>query len=300
MTPRTRQVKDPAEPTWWGRMLQPTKWHRGNAYLYSGGWILLLSFLALAFSMRPRWSWVPTTTLTFTDVLPLWVPWAGMLGGATISMVGVAKHSTQWDGERYGYWHASRPFLGAVSGTVSVLIVVLVTATVKPGTQEATAGAAATYTPTGIGVLTVIAFVVGYREETFRALIRKVVDVILGPSDDSASSTVALVPSAVDFHEQQVGQQAQQTLNLFNGSPDTLKVTNAGITCEGAGLTASIEADADLQPQDSLAVTLSWTPAAAGALSGRVRIALASRELSASVAGTAVAQAQPGSGGATP
>ncbi len=37
----------------------------------------------------PTYSW----TYSFQDVLPMWVPWAGALGGSFVSLVGVTAHT---------------------------------------------------------------------------------------------------------------------------------------------------------------------------------------------------------------
>jgi hypothetical protein len=100
----------------------------------------------------------------FLTVIPYWVPWAGALGGISISLVGVARYAgDRWDANRYGYWHLARPFLGGVFGTFAVLIVVLVLKTVTPQTIIDTS---VPYTPQGVAVLCVFAYVVGFREET--------------------------------------------------------------------------------------------------------------------------------------
>src|SRR6478752_6970670 len=134
--------------------------------------VLLLAALYFTATPPSRYHY----TFSFTSVLPLWVPWAGALGGCTISLVGIVRHGRHWD-PSYAYWHLARPLLGGVSGTIGVLIVVLVLKSVA-ATPPATAGAPAvqdvTYDRAGVAVLAVLAFVIGYREETFRTLIRRV------------------------------------------------------------------------------------------------------------------------------
>jgi hypothetical protein len=122
-------------------------------------------------------------TNPYPGVLPNIVPWAGALGGVCISMVGIATHQRDGDWEsEFGYWHLTRSVLGAVFGSVAVLIVSLLLHNVK----EATA-TGKPFTTSGQVVLAVIAFVVGFRERAFRTLIKRVVDLILSPGDDTSN-----------------------------------------------------------------------------------------------------------------
>src|SRR5262249_27018573 len=70
-------------------------------------------------------------------------------------------------------WHAARPFTGAALGTVGfILFASVIRATgITPQPTE------------GVGKLVyfAVAFVVGFREETFRQLIKRVADLIVGP-----------------------------------------------------------------------------------------------------------------------
>lgn len=117
----------------------------------------------------------PTPAFAFEYILPLWIPWAGALGGMTISLVGVARHNHEWNAPLYGVWHLLRPLLGGVSGTVAVLAMLFVLRTLEPSKVDASTVPDAAST----AVMVVISFVIGYREETFRELIKRVVDLIL-------------------------------------------------------------------------------------------------------------------------
>lgn len=263
-------------------MKKPTDWQPPAVFTYDIVWILALLALAFVYSVQPEWSVLPHRTFAFQNVVPLWVPWAGGLGGVTISLVGVATHTVDWDASKFGYWHVSRPFLGAVCGSVAILIVVLVLRSVDPPVNGAT------YTPGGIAVLAVISFVVGYREETFRTLITKVVDVILAPGSDLAACPVTLVPALLDFGARPVGEAATLTANAFNGGADTIRVTAARVSIEPATGTIAVGqiADTDLVPGGVLAIALTWTPIADQVLDATLVIATESRRLTSRVKGT--------------
>ena len=199
----------------------------------------------------------------FLSVIPYWVPWAGALGGVSISLVGVARYSGEnWDPGRYAYWHLARPFLGGIFGTFAVLIVVLVLKTVT------TFDTKVPYTPQGVAVLCVFAFVVGFREETFRELVLKVVDVILSPGPPgtaAATALVAFVPAVLNLKlpapQPAAPPSASGTAHIFNGSGDSVHVAQANIQCGDPALQVVPPiADTVLPPAQALAMTIVWTP----------------------------------------
>ncbi|MDX6717784.1 MAG: hypothetical protein QOJ63_38 [Solirubrobacteraceae bacterium] len=103
--------------------------------------------------------------------LPVEVPWFGALGGALISLTGMFEHRSSWD-HSYKYWHYSRPLVGAIIGSLGALLIFVLSDTASAG--------AATTTVTAFDV---IAFLVGYREESFRELIKRVTDLLLKPGE---------------------------------------------------------------------------------------------------------------------
>jgi hypothetical protein len=256
----------------------PIQTQRGM-FWYDIVWIALLVLAAIACSVQPALTWLPHRSLSFETVVPLWVPWAGALGGATISLVGVASHAVTWDHSRFGYWHLTRPFLGAVSGTISVLIVVLVLNTVTPPSVDER------YTAAGKAVLAVISFVVGFRERTFRELITKVVDVILASGGTAAANPVALVPSLVDFGDVTGGSPVERTASLFNGGADTIRVAGSAVSVEGSTEVVATATDADLDPGSAMPVRLTWTPTGTGALAATLVVTAEARRVTALLRG---------------
>ena len=111
--------------------------------------------------------------------MPTAVPWFGALGGVMISLVGVFEHRLDWN-PGYALWHWARPFVGATFAVVSVLI--FQTGILSVGADPHQKGAS-------LALYYIIAFVVGYREETFRELIKRIVDVLLSPGNSSADPT---------------------------------------------------------------------------------------------------------------
>lgn len=102
--------------------------------------------------------------------VPLGVVWFGALGGVLISIEGSVKHRRDWDTTMH-VWHYLRPLVGVALGVVSYLIFVVVIA--ATGTSPIRKGTLVYY---------LVAFVVAYREETFRSLIKRATDVLLANS----------------------------------------------------------------------------------------------------------------------
>ncbi len=103
------------------------------------------------------------------------VPWFGALGAVMISLSGIVDHRKDWDSS-YKYWHFTRPLIGAAFAIVSVLIFqagILAVGATPTTPQVATASSNVLYF--------LIAFLVGYREETFRELIKRLTDLIITP-----------------------------------------------------------------------------------------------------------------------
>jgi len=112
---------------------------------------------------------------------PRGVPWFGALGGVLISLAGVFEHrGADWD-PSYWPWHVSRPLVGAVVAIVAVLAfqsgVLAINAT--PPEQGSESSFLFYY---------LIAFVVGYREEAFRRLVKRLADVILEPGGEQPAA----------------------------------------------------------------------------------------------------------------
>lgn len=117
-------------------------------------------------------------------LVPLAVPWFGALGGITISLYGVFEHNAHWQ-TRWNYWHAARPVVGAILASVGYLLFVAVIqstgTTVTPGSGK----------PPTVITYDVLAFILGYREETFRTLIKRFVDLFLTPPPTPGDVAVA-------------------------------------------------------------------------------------------------------------
>lgn len=155
MSESSSEEKVNLDPPWWVICLDV-------------GYLLVLALLALAWSL---WPCFRTWASSPVNMVPLAVLWWGALGAVTVSFEGILRHRHDWI---FGLnlWHAMRPALGAIVGAVSYLIFLLVLQ------------AASAHPVSGNGQLIylLVAFLVGYREETFRMLIKRATDMLLTPA----------------------------------------------------------------------------------------------------------------------
>jgi hypothetical protein len=147
--------------------------------------VVLLTLALLFFVKRSFLVFLPESF----GPIPVGVPWFGALGAVLISLTGIFEHEHDWD-SGYWPWHVARPLIGIGLGVVSVIILQagILAVGSTPATQPKAIPANLLYY--------LIAFLVGYREETFRELIKRLVDVILSPGNGAtaAPTLTALAP----------------------------------------------------------------------------------------------------------
>jgi Fibronectin type III domain len=145
------------------------------------GYLMLLGMLAYAYAMHEPIplgqvtvpvlrEWIPGSVAG----VPISVPWFGALGAVLIGLYGIFDHSHKDWLRGLNKWHIARPFTGAALGTVGFILftAVIRAAGVQPPEQDNAVGKLLYFA---------VAFVVGFREETFRELIKRVADLIIGP-----------------------------------------------------------------------------------------------------------------------
>jgi hypothetical protein len=138
--------------------------------------------------------------------LPTPVLWFGALGAVLLSLSGVFDHPYDWD-DGYLLWHIARPLVGAAVAVVAVLIVIAGILAVGTTPDPAPSTVAKT---TDIFYY-LVAFLVGYREESFRLMVKRLGDVVLQPADTVSAPTITEV--------------APRT----GGAGDTVTITGTGL-----------------------------------------------------------------------
>lgn len=141
----------------------------GYIYAASVAWVIVL---IAAFVLFERWDWFADAVQFEIGKLPFEAIWFGALGGLLISLQGIFDYNHKWR-DSYNYWHMLRPVLGAIMGTLGCLIFIVLTE-------------AATKDPSPVKPVfyDVIALAVGYREESFRALLKRLLDTIILPAPE--------------------------------------------------------------------------------------------------------------------
>lgn len=168
-------VSSPSNPVWPGDDVPAYLFPLELAYL------LLLSLVAFLYALHNQPVVIGEVSIpALRDLLPptvagvpISIPWFGALGAVLIGLYGIFDHSHRDWQRGLNAWHVARPFTGAVLGTVGYIVFASV---IRATGIVPTA-------PDGVGRLVyfAVAFVVGFREETFRQLIKRMGDLIVGP-----------------------------------------------------------------------------------------------------------------------
>jgi hypothetical protein len=156
-------------------------------------YLLVLFTLAIVYLTDPN----PASALhklfpAMLGSLPIGVAWFGALGAVVISLSGAFDHRKDWDPD-WSLWHFTRPLMGISLAIVACLIFQsgVLAANPSAGAQLGNASGAGAQAPQNL-LYYLIAFVVGYREEVFRELIKRVADVLLTPSQPSGAASAAV------------------------------------------------------------------------------------------------------------
>jgi hypothetical protein len=149
--------------------------------------VVALVWLALLVAAFFVWENVPGFRDAFPatlGTLPVATIWFGAVGGLLISLEGIFRYNRDWL-RSYDYWHFTRPVLGAFIGVLGCLVFVVL------ANAAATGGGNPKPDATFYEVL---ALVIGYREQSFRALVTRLTDTILLPEKDSSPPGTANEP----------------------------------------------------------------------------------------------------------
>jgi hypothetical protein len=118
--------------------------------------------------------------------IPVEAPWFGAIGGLAASLGGIFYYNRGTWRASYNYWHAVKPAMGAITGGVACVLLVVIlrgaSGNGKISTDATTFDASA--------------FVFGYAESAFRELIASVTNVFLKPGKGTDTDTDAKPPVA--------------------------------------------------------------------------------------------------------
>lgn len=173
----------------------PRQWTPG-AFL-----VLQVLWLAAGLGVAAVTSTVPQEfalrgSAEWPNVMSPWAALGGLIGGVTISVVGISRHAHDWNPSRYAYWHLARPLLGLLTGSVAVLILLFVLKGVG-GDGVKLFDPNRRFDGAAHGFMFVVAFVVGYREESFRELVKRVGDLLFVKKDDEDEASLTFLPGSL-------------------------------------------------------------------------------------------------------
>ena len=230
-------------------------------------------------------SYVRTSPYLLGGMLPIAVPWFGALGAVTISLQGVfEKSESRWDRE-YNYWHIGRPVFGAILGIIGFFLFVLIVST--SGTPpQFLEDSSKTPPAKDFIIYYVVAFLAGYREETFRELIKRVTDMILKPAPPDAGAPQVsfkrdgVTLSEIRFAQTIAGSLEQMTIEILNsGNASLLEPRLTVSTTDEAtkGVFAltkdQVTGINELRPNEMKTVDIIFHPSSAGAYFGILSVA---------------------------
>jgi hypothetical protein len=280
----------------WAQYPLIARWSAGGLLVYDVALLTILTVLLLG----RLYDWFRLGSLPdpIGGMVPLVVPWAGALGGLGISFVGLVRHVGDW-GPRiekdkraadhpgfaqrmdWNAWHVTRPFVGAIFGSVAALAVVFIF-----GSVGATAEGGLDLSPLGRATLFVVAFVVGYRDRTFRELADRVIDTVFGPgTPGDRAASYDLAPATVDFGDVAVNGSKEETVTITNTGAQLLRPGTPTVT--GAGFKLVGKSD-NLGANQSGTLKIKFEPTEKGAVEGSLVVKAGSVEKTVKLTGNAI------------
>jgi hypothetical protein len=150
---------------------------RGVIWIAVGSFLILLLVAALSQIVGSFGAWIADHHF---GRLPVAIVWFGAIGGSMASLTGIFwHHRVDWKGS-YDLWHKLRPWTGVVMGSLGAFLLLVSTELATAG--AAASGAEAQVTPAfNPDVYYAAAFLSGFAEAPFRALVKRLTDAVFGP-----------------------------------------------------------------------------------------------------------------------
>jgi membrane protease YdiL (CAAX protease family) len=245
-----------------------TKWYEGRGFVafVEVLYLVVLFTLALLY-LTPLGAAAHVTLPSSFGALPAGVPWFGALGAVIISLSGTFDHRTDWD-PTWSLWHFTRPLIGVSLAIIAWLtfqagILAVGSVPSSPAPNPSNPGQDVT-APTNL-LYYLIAFVVGYREQVFRELIKRVSDVILMPSAAAAVS----VPVISGFTPAGGRTAGGETVTITgSGFTGTTAVTFGSVAAAAVRVASDTEVSVTTPPGSAGRVNVTLTTGGGSATGG--------------------------------
>jgi hypothetical protein len=214
-------------PTWAGQLITNTapEWSRRRIWVYEIFMLCVLwTFAGLHLSGALVW---PEQFGT----IPIGVPFFGALGGVLVSLSATSDFRGKFWDPSWEAWHYTRWLIGGTVGIVGVLIFqagILATGLQIPDNNDTTGQAT---DKTNLAYY-VIAFGIGYREETFRELVRRLVEVILSPGEKTPPSVSAVTSVKFGGSEASLSGGQRSDTSVVVTTPAAQKPGKVPVTVE--------------------------------------------------------------------
>ncbi len=202
---------------------------------------LILLLLAAGMYMGNFYGVKERIPVILGGILPIGVPWFGAIGAVVISLEGVFQHTQEgnWD-PRFSYWHMARPLFGSVLAIVAFFIFLLLIGATGQTPAFATPGGGSK--ASDLVVYYVVSFLVGYREETFRELVKRVTDLIFEKTHAPSGSGLPAVTfeahgsgiEELNFGAVAGGSHARTTMAISNTGAAALTAPVATVTTDSS------------------------------------------------------------------
>jgi hypothetical protein len=173
--------------------------------------------------------------------------------------------------------------LGAALGTVAALIAVLFLGTIAKNSDGSV-----NISPVGAATLMVVAFIVGYKQETFRQLLSRATDVILGPGTPTpASDSFTLDAMKVDFGQTAVNGESRRNLGVANRGRRLLVVGSNQVSVAGDGF-AVTQLPGNIPAGDVANIEIAFRPIKQATYSGSAAVTVDGATRTVQLNGTGV------------
>jgi len=119
--------------------------------------------------------------------LPVGIVWFAAIGGSLASLTGIFwHHKTDWK-DSYNLWHELRPWTGLVMGVIGAFLL-LVSTELATATSTSTGSKPTAPVAFNPDIYYAAAFIAGFAEAPFRALVKRLTDAIFGPGESKPST----------------------------------------------------------------------------------------------------------------
>jgi len=149
-------------------------------------WLVLLVALFFIWILTPEFRNELPKLYGHDPGIPVEVPWFGAIGGLAASLGAIVYYGRGNWRDSFDYWHLLKPALGAITGAISCVLLVVILRACNGNAQITT-------DPTTFDAS---AFVFGYAESAFRELIKTITNIFIKPAGTSGDAVAPAPPAA--------------------------------------------------------------------------------------------------------